>query len=347
MRKVDLNTASKFLKTLAQGAVIEHTFQTFADNKSLKQWRGGKLVAPHARWFHQTFSKAAKSLAERNGRGVGVFVTVNEMDGHGRSLENFKRVRAVYADMDADKCKTTTPKWPIKPSIVVASNGGRNRHFYWLHDQAEGEMDLPTFRGIGTCLIEKHGADKNAIDPVRVLRVPGFYHCKGVPAMVKLLECNGRVYTAAALVKAFPPIKRKAKKHTAVHDSTVDTEEVRAALDHLTGVPHPNAKHGETYADDYETWYRFGLAIKRGLGDDGFELRDEWARTSSRYPGEEASRAKWDRGFDVASRNGDAAVTVGTIFGCAKRHGFSLSAFRVRRTFERGLAALKAERRAA
>lgn len=77
---------------------------------------------------------------------MGVFVTVNEMDGRGRKRENFKAFRAVFADMDADKCKTTTPRWPLKPSIVVASNGGVNRHVYWLID---GDISEATWRAIG------------------------------------------------------------------------------------------------------------------------------------------------------------------------------------------------------
>jgi hypothetical protein len=35
-------------------------------------------------------AKAANSLTEKNAVGVGIFVTVNEMDGRGRKSENFK-----------------------------------------------------------------------------------------------------------------------------------------------------------------------------------------------------------------------------------------------------------------
>jgi Primase C terminal 2 (PriCT-2) len=108
-----------------------------------------------------------------------------------------------------------------------------------------------------------------------------------------------------------------------------------------------NSAHcGKTYADDYDTWIRFGIAIKRGLGDEGFAVWDGWARTSNRYQGEADSWAKWES-FDVEERGGNKAITVGTIFHCAKRHGWSLLGFRAKCAFASGLAALRAERGAA
>jgi Primase C terminal 2 (PriCT-2)/RepB DNA-primase N-terminal domain len=363
-RKVDLDMACRFLKALAPSAG-KFTFQTFADQKNLKVRRVVNSAAnyalykgdanaklryekadPLAKIKFESLADIADALVQRNRVGAGIFVAINEMDGDGRRLENFKRFRAVWADMDAEKCKTTTPKWPLKPSIVVASNGGANRHFYWLLD---GEIEEATWKGIGARLVEKYGADRNATDLVRVLRVPGFYHCKGEPAMVKLLDCNGRRYTAAELAEAFKPIKRRGKKRTsrpANGDGSVDVGALQSALGHLVGISHPKAKHSETYADDYDTWIRFGHAIKRGLGDDGFSVWDEWAQTSSRYPGEAESRSKWDS-FAVEGWNASDPITVGTIFACAKRHGWSLLGFRTKCAFANGLAALQAERSAA
>lgn len=175
-------------------------------------------------------------------------------------------------------------------------------------------------------LVRKYGADGNATDTVRVLRVPGFYHCKGKPVLVKLLECNGRRYTAGELAKAFPPIARKTRNRRVaeVQNGSVDVPALRSALKHLASIPHPNARHGETYADDYDTWVRFGLAIARGLGESGFSVCDEWARSSTRYPGDDESRVKWET-FDVESRLTGDPITVGTIFHCAKRHGWSFT----------------------
>ena len=72
-----------------------------------------------------------------------------------------------------------------------------------LHYSAETKAEPRAARSEGAGdpgmrrIVEKHGADSNAADPVRVLRVPGFYHCKGKRALVRLTKCGGRRYTTA------------------------------------------------------------------------------------------------------------------------------------------------------
>jgi len=203
-----------------------------------------------------------------------------------------------------------------------------------LHYSAETKAEPRAARSEGAGdpgmrrIVEKHGADSNAADPVRVLRVPGFYHCKGKRALVRLTKCGGRRYTTAELVKAFPPIKRARPNRSRVATSdTVDQGALQSALEHLAATQHPHSRHSEgTYVDHYDTWVRFGLAIKRALGEDGFATWDEWSRFSDRYPGEESSRAKWDA-LDVDGRSADNAVHVGTVFHTAKRQGWSFIAF--------------------
>ena len=85
------------------------------------------VTGPLARIYHGSLDDHADKLVQLNAEGAGIFFAVNELDGGGRKLKNFKRFRAVFADMDADKCKTTSPTWLLKPSIIVASHGGINR----------------------------------------------------------------------------------------------------------------------------------------------------------------------------------------------------------------------------
>jgi hypothetical protein len=312
-RKIDLDMARKFLATLAPDA-NSYVFQTYNDRKV-----SGR-PDPYANVIGQPFARCVKLLAEMNAKGAAVCVAINELDGRGRKRENFKRFRAVYADMDAKTCETTTPKWPLPPSIVVASNGGENRHVYWL---ISGEMDEATWQGIGARLVQSYGADKNAMEPVRVLRLPGFFHCKGAPARVKLLQCSGKRYTAAQLVNAFPPIKRHAKPHRsrgALPPMYVDHGALRSALGHLADTPHPRSREDATFVDYYDSWLRFGIALKRDLGNEGFQFWDEWSQLSDTYPGRAAIRAKWD-GFDIEARSADA-IHIRSIFFEAAQHGW-------------------------
>jgi hypothetical protein len=322
-QEVDFKAARKFLSVLAPDA-DEFTYQLFSDRAELKERNPAtaKPFDPNARCFVKPFEEAADQLANRNARGIGVFVTINSTKGSGRKLANFDKARALFADLDG----APMPKWPVEPTMIVESSRGKF-HCYWcLSDY----MPLEIWRGSMRRIVESYGADHNAALPVQVLRIPGFYHCKAGPVMVRLVKCSGRRYTAAQLVKAFPPIKQSRKAKTDKAQATlteVDLGELRSALEHLAATLHPQLRDVRgRYVDDYSTWLRFGIAIKRDLGDDGFEIWDEWSRFSDVYPGEEAARTKWE-GFDVGSRSGNDAVHIGTILFTARRQGWSRVAY--------------------
>lgn len=66
---------------------------------------------------------------------------------------------------------------------------------------------------------------------------------------------------------------------------------------------------------DRETWVRLAMAVKAELGADGFELWDTWSSEAKDYCATDA-RDTW------RSIKADGGVTVGTLFGIAKDHGF-------------------------
>lgn len=66
---------------------------------------------------------------------------------------------------------------------------------------------------------------------------------------------------------------------------------------------------------DRETWVRLAMAVKAELGADGFELWDSWSQQASGYSAPDA-RDTW-RSIKAGGR-----VTVGTLFGIAKDHGY-------------------------
>ena len=69
-------------------------------------------------------------------------------------------------------------------------------------------------------------------------------------------------------------------------------------------------------AEDYVQWVKFGIALKRSYGEEGFATWAQWSAKDPRYD-EAACRTKWDS-FDV-SGNG---VGAGTIFHDAKQAGW-------------------------
>jgi hypothetical protein len=116
------------------------TFQTFADQKSLKRKEIANtlenyaqkdnpraklktvMVDPLARTHNGSLDDYADRLVQLNEKGAGIFFAVNEMDGGGRKFENLKRLRAIWADLDG----APLPKeWPLAPSLVVESSPGK------------------------------------------------------------------------------------------------------------------------------------------------------------------------------------------------------------------------------
>ena len=272
-------------------------------------------------------NEAFDDLRDMNEGGYGIYVVVNETDGEGVKTANVVRVRACFADLDDG---LPDRAWPLPPSMLVQTSANKFQAYWLLADR----MTVEQFAQVEARLVADYGADPNAVDLARVLRVPGFANTKGEPFPVRFaIEPTGEVYTAAELVAAFPPIAkaadRKPQKPSPVNQP-VNVAVLKSALDHLAAIPHPAVKRldhkyggglSTSYADSYDTWWKFGIAIYRALGDDGFELWDEWSKSSRTYPGTAASHAKWAT-FAAGARHDDAC-TVGSVFHAAKRHGWS------------------------
>ena len=88
-------------------------------------------------------------------------------------------------------------------------------------------------------------------------------------------------------------------------DIKVDIKEVEEALNHIDNT-------GSKV--DYDVFLHIGMALKEGLGDDGFELWDEWSQRSSKYISDQM-QYKWDS----FKRSG---ITLGSLFHMAMENGF-------------------------
>jgi hypothetical protein len=82
-------------------------------------------------------------------------------------------------------------------------------------------------------LVADYGSDRNAQDLARVLRLPGFYHRKGKPHLVKVDEDTGKRYARADLLKAFPPVPAKAPAAGEPKRYSVTLPELRSALEYI------------------------------------------------------------------------------------------------------------------
>jgi len=185
----NFDEAAAFLDTLGH-TDEQHSFQTFDDSAQ----RTGSLT----RIFHGTFDQHKDTLAHLNQQGAGIFVTVNQTNGSGRKKENITAVKAIWQDDDDG----FSGEYPIEPSIVVQSSEGKYQR-YWLCEHITPDQHKKSMER----MVADYGADPNAKDLARILRVPGFYHNKREPQLVKIIgEINSKPYTASEIISAFPSL---------------------------------------------------------------------------------------------------------------------------------------------
>jgi hypothetical protein len=149
------------------------------------------------------------SLSELNKRGAGIFFTPNAFPYGIRKKQECVDVNAWFFEIDD---KSFEEQWdmiekaPIKPSIVVQTK--KSLHCYY----PSKDGTITNFEAIQRGLIAHFGADKACKDITRVLRVPGFYHNKQEPYMVKIVRYEPVKVKEADMLEAFPAPMGKVKE---------------------------------------------------------------------------------------------------------------------------------------
>jgi len=170
-----MNSAEIFLYVLGGEY---HTFQVFSDKKGDK---------PHiSKVISGTLKEVQSQLFGLNKLGVGIYVTINKTDGRGRKTENITKVRALFADLDGSPLAPVLKAKP-EPHMIIESSKGKY-HAYWLVD----DCPLDKFSMYQKAIARKFKSDPKVCDLPRVMRLPGFYHCKGNPYPTTIMHHNHR-----------------------------------------------------------------------------------------------------------------------------------------------------------
>jgi hypothetical protein len=293
--KPDYHEAERFLRLL-DSSTDQFTFQTF-DDAVLPDGKKRDSKDP-LRVIHGTLAECFLDLLKLNvDKRAGIFVTVNATDGKGRKEGNITRTRSVWADLD----RGATAQPPLSPSIVVSTSPGKWQT-YWLCDGLTAEQH----RGVNEHIAQAYGADPNTVDLPRVLRLPGFYHRKGAPHMVRLVPglTSGKRFTAGEVLAAFPPTERPAAAAGA--PAWVDPARVNDALNHIK-------------ADDRAVWLRVGMALHHQYGEQGFGPWCKWSQTAShKYNGAD----QLDTWGSLKRERTGKDVTIATLFHLAEQNGW-------------------------
>lgn len=188
--KYNLKQATRFLQALDPDAKV-FCFQQINDkeNRALK-----------AR--HLPIDKI-DTLVPRSENEFGTFVTINEIEkGKPRTAENVTRVRTISIDQDTP---TKNPRrWPLRPTLTVNSSPGKFQYHFCLVENG-APVDPYHAESLKRHIAKTHkGLDAGGVaGPNRVMRVPGFFHNKKDPYLVKLIGNPGPRYTIAQLDEAF------------------------------------------------------------------------------------------------------------------------------------------------
>lgn len=177
------------------------------------------------RWYrmHDSDNRGAfeiePSEAKRwNDSGHGIFWTLNEFDGP-RQISHLTRIAAWAVDMDIGtkaEMRAKLEASPLVPSYIVETKRGFQA--YWAARDARPEHWNAI---VLDRLVPHYGADANARDLARILRVPGFMHLKDPadPFPVRAVWSQRVSYTERQVIERYADhgkAERDAKEHQAV-----------------------------------------------------------------------------------------------------------------------------------
>lgn len=238
-------------------------------------------------FLHGQFSSSRAILKAYNeALGMGVFATVNRTNGHARTAADITHLLAFYADFDVGVPDITST--PLRPSRRVQSSPGKEQWYWDLPDAVPCTPEtVAEYLGILHALVKTLGADDNARDLARVLRVAGFRNTKytdGPP--VKTLLTDGPTYTVQQVKDAFGMIVAPQLETGSERTQAADEERAVAAL--YTAIrrnPPPQEAHS------WNGWlYRLCTWSIGNLGLSAVRLEDELHTTLSGFTCEEITR---------------------------------------------------------
>ena len=185
--KWDLREARRFLECFCKGEGSENSYgriniRIFSDKK------GTGFKGKNLSFNIKDFQSKSKVLMAHNEANRGIFFVVNS---GGNSDRKINKINAQFFECDTlslEEQLENISKFPLEPSIIVQTK--KSLHVYFLIKNGKVEK----FRDIQKKLAKHFNGDGSCINESRVMRVPGFYHCKEEPVRVKCIKFNPNLF---------------------------------------------------------------------------------------------------------------------------------------------------------
>ena len=164
-------------------------------------------------------------LLEQDFNQENVYISINTFYSTFRRLEYLKELKAQFIDLDIYKTGFTKEQIIMhleadyfnksipRPNLIIDS--GRGLYLIWLLNSVPSKA-LPLWKAIEEYLysvLKPFGADRQALDPTRILRVPGSINSKS-KTTVNVIEQYDYIYDLREIQNEYLPEleERKAKK---------------------------------------------------------------------------------------------------------------------------------------
>lgn len=200
----DLQQAARFIDALTNATNAPVHWAAIADRD---------IPRLYPRTMFGSLADLALELTFLNQKGLGIFAVVQGMDVLVednkllRTSECVREARAVFIDWDRPDFRL---QHALPPSMTLWS--GRGHHSYWCLREGEDPAAIPaTLRRLASF----YESDPACTDLARVMRVPGFWHCKADPIQVMLAFADPNIrYSIAEVVEAHPVVTPVPVTHT-------------------------------------------------------------------------------------------------------------------------------------
>ena len=165
-----------------------------------------------------------KELLEQDFNQENVYISINTFYSTFRRLEYLKELKAQFIDLDIYKTGFTKAQIIMhletdyfnksipRPNLTIDS--GRGLYLIWLLNSVPSKA-LPLWKAVEEYLysvLKPFGADRQALDPTRVLRVPGSINSKS-KTTVSIIDEYDYIYDLREIQNEYlPELKPKEKK---------------------------------------------------------------------------------------------------------------------------------------
>lgn len=171
------------------------------DDKKTGTFTGAKLDVEAGK-----FATIEETLNKHNALNRGIFFVVN---AGGQEDASISRINAQFVEIDDlsfEEQQKLIDAFALPPSMIIKTR--KSLHTYWFVKEAK----VDAFRGIQKQLVAHFHGDPMCVNESRVMRLPGFNHCKEEPVMVECISFHPeRRYTQQQLIEVLPALETEVK----------------------------------------------------------------------------------------------------------------------------------------